>query len=111
MSTEHLHRPLAAAVCDIGERVEPQIDALMQAAFEEALLVGYPDDQREHDALSLVFQLTAIMGAKAVILLGDRFPDASPAQIWNTAMTDLQMRIQQAMVELKAQRRAGSSLQ
>lgn len=106
MSTEHLHREMADAVVSIGEEIEPRIDALMHEAFDRAMSLTGLGDQRHHDALSLAFQLCAVMVAKATILLGDRYPEADQTRIWTTAMTDLQLRTMQAMAQLQASRLA-----
>lgn len=107
MSTDYLHRDMADAAIAIGERIEPQINRLIASAFDEVMALEQLGDQRRHDALSLAFQLTAIMAAKSVILLGDMYPGAEPSQIWRTAQTDLQMRTQQALEGLKSQRAQG----
>lgn len=104
MTTEHMHRDMAEEVIRIGEEIEPQIDALMQSAFDRTMALTALGGQRHHDALSLAFQLSAVMVAKATILLGDQYPEAEPVRIWTTAMTDLQLRTQQAMQVLIASR-------
>ncbi|MFB0875500.1 MULTISPECIES: hypothetical protein [unclassified Sphingobium] len=109
MSTEHLHREMADAFVTIGEDVEPRIDALMHEAFDRAMALTELGDQRHHDALSLAFQLCAVMVAKATILLGDCYPEADPTRIWTTAMTDLQLRTMQAIAQLQATRVAAKA--
>lgn len=104
MTTEHLHRDMAEEVIRIGEEIEPQIDALMQDAFDRAMALTDLGHQRHHDALSLAFQLSAVMAAKATILLADQYPQADLVRVWSTAMTDLQMRAQPAIQQLLAAR-------
>lgn len=101
MSTEHLHREMANAVVKIGEEIQPRIDALMREAFDRVMSLTELGDQRHHDALSVAFQLSAIMTAKATILLGDRYPEADPKRIWATAMTDLQLRTMQVIAQMQ----------
>ncbi|CAM5278972.1 putative protein OS=Sphingobium scionense OX=1404341 GN=GGQ90_002878 PE=4 SV=1 [Sphingobium scionense] len=112
MTTDYLHREMAEEIMQIGEEIGPQIDALMREAFDRAMQVADLGDERHHDALSLSFQLCAVMVAKATILLGDRYPLADPQRVWTTAMTDLQLRTQLAMQQMQEGRfRAGGAVQ
>ena len=112
MTTDYLHRDMAHEAIQIGEEIAPQIDLLMQQAFDRAMALTNVDDSRHHDALSLTFHLAAVMAAKATVLLSDQYPHADLVRVWSTAMTDLQLRAQQVMNELLASRsRGGSALQ
>jgi hypothetical protein len=112
MSSDHLHHPMGEAAIAIGQRYERELNALMQRAFDEALATLPAGDAipRQNDAMSLLFELAAIAAAKALVILGERFPAAAVEQIWATGMLDLQMRIQANIDDFHAQRTAPGSM-
>jgi len=92
MSTQHLHRPMPDAARAVGERLEPEAAALLNRAFEEVMAIEALGPTRHHDALSLMFELTASMAAKAIVMLAELYPSAAPDVIFQAGITDLQVR-------------------
>ena len=93
MSTQHLHRPMPDAARIVGERLEPEVAALLKRAFDEVMAIEALGPTRHHDALSLMFEQAASMAAKAIVMLGELYPGAAPDVIFQAGIVDLQMRI------------------
>lgn len=96
MSAEPLYRPMLPAVAAIGERYEAEVNALLQRAYDEVMALTPTPDLRplEHEALSLLFELAAVAGAKSVIVLAAMRPDAPFPVLAATGASDLLMRLQ-----------------
>tara|TARA_R110000782_G_scaffold98162_1_gene183373 strand:- start:503 stop:811 length:309 start_codon:yes stop_codon:yes gene_type:complete len=83
------------AVVAIGERYEAEINALLERAYDEVMALAPMPDPRpqEHDALSLLFELAAVAGAKGVIVLAAMQPGAPFSIVAATGASDLLMRV------------------
>lgn len=94
MSTEHLHRPMSDAAVKIAQRFEAELtNLLIRSSLEVQEHPAEDEAARRQDAMSVVFELAAIAGAKAIAMLGQMFPDATEERIWLTGTTDLQLRM------------------
>ena len=111
MTTEHLHRPMPDAALAVGKAIEPELSALLTRAFNDVMAIEVLGARRHQDALSILFALAATAAAKAILLLGDLYPHATPDQIWLTGITDLQMQTMVDLQEFADRHGKGSAMQ